>query len=417
MKINEIFTPGKFPTWTFIDDHLIEKSQQLNDILDDGAMLISISGPSKSGKTVFVENILGKERLIQVTGAGVTKPEDLWLRVFSIIGTPIPGITTSITSKAGTLGGKASGSAGIIVAKGAAEISASGTYTSTSSQAESTPVDYLSKLISELKDTDFVVFIDDFHYIQSDVQNQLARQIKEAIRHGVKFICASVPYHSDDVIRSNPDLRGRIFSIDFEYWGEDVLKKIAFKGFTKANINYRQPFIDRLVAESAGSPQLMQYLCLNTCYELSVRTIPEECVDLLNSDELFEKICKRTVLSTDYSSIVDLMIEGPKTRGSDRKFYQSIYEWQGDVYKLLLKAISLDPPQLNFRYQPLVDRINSICIGDSPSGSSITSACFHSTSIANNTATDNIVEWDGEHDVFDIRDPYLLFFLRWSESI
>lgn len=161
----------------------------------------------------------------------------------------------------------------------------------------------------------------------------------------------------------------------------------------------------------------MQYLCLNTCYELNVRTISEDSVDLLNNDELFEKTCKRTVLSTDYSSIVDLMIEGPKTRGSDRKFYQSTFAWQGDVYKILLKAISLDPPQLNFRYQPLVDRITSICIGDSPSGSSITSACFHSTSIANNAAADNIVEWDGEHDVFDIRDPYLLFFLRWSESI
>jgi len=245
----------------------------------------------------------------------------------------------------------------------------------------------------------------------------LAKQIKEAIRQGVKFICASVPYHSDDVIRSNPDLRGRIFSIDFDYWGEEVLKKIAYKGFNELHIAYRNPMVIELVAESAGSPQLMQYLCLNACYEMGVRETPEKPIDFLHDKGLLEAICKRTVLSTDYSSVVDKMIEGPKTRGSDRKIHISRFGWQGEVYKLLIKALSLNPPQLNFRYQTLVDRISSICNGDSPSGSSITSACYHATNIANDSAGDNIVEWDSENDVFDIRDPYFLFYIRWSEII
>jgi hypothetical protein len=53
-KASQIFTPGSFPTHTFVEDHLTEKRQQLLDTLDAGAMLVSISGPSKSGKTVFV---------------------------------------------------------------------------------------------------------------------------------------------------------------------------------------------------------------------------------------------------------------------------------------------------------------------------------------------------------------------------
>ncbi|WP_146054340.1 MULTISPECIES: hypothetical protein [Aeromonas] len=59
MKATEVFTPGKFPQWTFVSDHLEEKGQQLQDVLESGSMLISISGPSKSGKTVFVEQVLG----------------------------------------------------------------------------------------------------------------------------------------------------------------------------------------------------------------------------------------------------------------------------------------------------------------------------------------------------------------------
>lgn len=415
MKIKDIFTPGRFPTLTYIDDHLKVKEQQLLDTLDDGSMLVSISGPSKSGKTVFVEKVLGKDSLIQVTGAGVRDPAGLWMRVFDIIGTPIQKTTTSGSGKSGTIQGKAAAEGGIIVAKAKGEVSVAATLSSQNSETDTHSIDFLQLLIRELAGSDFVIFIDDFHYVERRAQTLIAQQIKEAIRQGVKFICASVPYHSDDVIRSNPDLRGRFFSIDFDYWGDEVLKKIAYKGLELANVVYKEDLVNRLCEEAAGSPQLMQYLCLNACYEKGIREKPADAVDMIYEQGFLESICRRTVASTDYSSIAEKMLEGPKTRGSDRKSYISKYDWQGDVYRLLLKAISLDPPCLTFRYQPLVDRIVSLCTGESPSGSSITSACYHTANIANDSADNNIVEWDGDNDVLDIRDPYLLFYLRWSE--
>ncbi|MBV8047206.1 MAG: hypothetical protein JO171_08645 [Paludibacterium sp.] len=60
MKANQVFTPGKEPSITYIDDHLIERARMLHDALDAGAAVISLSGPSKSGKTVFVEKMLEK---------------------------------------------------------------------------------------------------------------------------------------------------------------------------------------------------------------------------------------------------------------------------------------------------------------------------------------------------------------------
>lgn len=123
----------------------------------------------------------------------------------------------------------------------------------------------------EIANTDYVIFIDDFHYIAKEAQAELSRQIKDAIANGCKFICASVPYHSDDVLRGNSDLRGRIFNIDFDYWDESTLKIIAQKGFKLLNIDASDEVISELVKESAGSPQLMQYLCLNSCFEMNVR--------------------------------------------------------------------------------------------------------------------------------------------------
>lgn len=415
MRASEVFTPGKFPIHTFVDDHLQEKKEQLLDTLEAGAMLISISGPSKSGKTVFIEESLGRSNLIQITGAGVNQPSDLWMRVFDLIGTELPESIVRLASNGSTVGGKGIVEGNALIVKGRGEVSISKTDTETETKSSALSSDCLQLLIRELSGTDLVVFIDDFHYIPQPVQVELAQQIKEAIRNNVKFVCASVPYHSDDVIRSNPDLRGRVFSIDFEYWGAATLKKIAFKGFEQLGIEYEATAVDELVSEAAGSPQLMQYLCLNSCFELGVREKTDNAVELKNDVKFHENTCRRTVQSTDYGSVVELMKEGPKTRGSNRNVYQTKFGWNGDVYRLLVKALAVDPPKLTFRYNALNERIIEVCLFEGPSGSSITSACAHSAKIVNDAAGSKIVEWDGEHDVFDIRDPYFLFYLRWSD--
>ncbi|KMU52762.1 hypothetical protein AB868_03518 [Serratia marcescens] len=413
MKATEVFTPTGYPKHTLIEDHLLEKRQQLLDALDMGTTLISISGPSKSGKTVFIQRVLGKQNLIEVTGAGVKKVEDLWLRVFDILGTPISQSQskTKTTSITGT--GKANGQVNVLAAKGSVEGSLTGGYASANQISENFSIDYLQLLKAEVAGTDFVIFIDDFHYIDKDIQSELAKQIKDAIASGCKFICASVPYHSDDVIRGNADLRGRILSIDFNYWDEKTLSLIALKGFELLNIEPDPQVLSKLIAESAGSPQLMQYLCLNSCFEINSRVKGQNKTHYPNDSDLLEKVCKRTLLSADYSSIVDKMREGPKVRGSDRKSYISIEGWQGDVYVFLLRAIALNPPTLTFRYADLVSRMASMCNGESPSGSSITSACQHASAIANSSANNSVIEWDQDNDVLDIRDPYLLFYLRW----
>jgi hypothetical protein len=217
MKASEVFTPGRFPAHTFVDEHLADKKQQLLDTLDAGAMLISISGPSKSGKTVFVEESLGRDNLVQITGAGVSSPVDLWMRVFDMIGTNLPKSITSTVGSSTKGGGSVRVEANAIITKGAGTASIEHLESTSDAVTASIAADCLNLLIKELGGSDLVLFIDDFHYIPIQIQQEVARQIKEAIRNNVRFICASVPYHADDVIRGNPDLRGRVFSIDFQY--------------------------------------------------------------------------------------------------------------------------------------------------------------------------------------------------------
>lgn len=301
MKTTDVFTPGKFPTVTFIKSHLEEKTRHLKDALKAGGLVVSLSGPSKSGKTVFIEDSIGKDSLIHVTGAGVDHVSKLWMRVFDIIGTSVE--VAEIAGKSSSVGLESTigGDVGFFV-KGKAEVKASGTLQRNEGRQEVKAVDHLQLFIRDVKDSGFVLFIDDFHYVADNVKNQLAEEIKEAVRHGLNIVCASVPYHSDDVLRANKDLRGRIIILDFDYWDPPLLREIAQLGFAELMLDVADDLINRLAAEAAGSPQLMQALCLNLCFELGIYESNLKIFKVDNSTELFRKVCRRTALMTDYST-------------------------------------------------------------------------------------------------------------------
>lgn len=74
-----------------------------------------------------------------------------------------------------------------------------------------------------------VLVLDDFHYASADMQYDIACQLKEVIRRGFKAVVISLPYRSDDAIRLNPDLTGRISVIEVEPWKKEELRKSRMK--------------------------------------------------------------------------------------------------------------------------------------------------------------------------------------------
>lgn len=201
-----MFTPNALPNVTFVEEHLQRKKKMLLQNLEQGGAVIAISGPSKSGKTVFVETTLGHNNLIQVSGANIGSPEELWRRVFSVIGTPIPA----------------------------------------------------TKAVGKFEQTAVTGSVEG----TKPVQEEIATVIKEAVREGLRFVLAAVLYHADDVVIANSDLRGRMLKLHLDYWEEAELTKIAEKGFAALNVTVTPATVSAFAIEAAGSPQLMQSLCL-----------------------------------------------------------------------------------------------------------------------------------------------------------
>ena len=277
----------------------------------------------------------------------------------------------------------------------------------------------MEQVIREIANSSFVLFLDDFHYMPPDVQAAVARQIKEAARRGVKICTASVPHRSDDVVRSNPELRGRIRAVDTKPWSEDELLKIGKIGFPILGYDVPEATLRKLAREAFTSPQLMQAICLQACFSVGISDSLDEVIARDFTPAEIRATLQETATRTDFGSLIRLMHEGPKTRGTERKDYDLEDQSRGDVYRALLLAIKRDPAAMSLPWNNLSRRVQAVCRPDSPQASSLSTACAQIARIAKDMYPgQRIVDWDGEpNNLLSIEDPYFLFYLRWSDKL
>jgi hypothetical protein len=365
---------------------------------------------------VLVEKVVGFEDLITITGAGISSPDEIWSRVLDWMKVPSSTEVSSSTSGSVSIDGKAKANVAIpLIGKAEAEGGGSAEVGHERGKAATFERGGLAQVVHEIANSDYVLLVDDFHYMPRDVQAETAKSLKEAVRLGIKVCTAAVVHRGDDLVRANPELRGRVRAIDLEYWKPGELHKIATAGFGALNADVTEQLIDELVGEAAGSPQLMQLLCLQSCFVLDLRVQPTLHRKIEVSTEQRRAILEQTSSNTDFRSLIDVLDAGPKTRGQERKVYSFNDGSSGDVYRAVLKAVAHDPPRLSFAYSELLTRVAEVCVAEPPIGSSIISTCLHMSRLAQEKfPRERAIDWDEQKQILDIPDPYLLFYLRWS---
>lgn len=418
LSAHDVFTPGAFPEHTYVARGEEDLEEKLRFALRTKGQIVSLSGPSKSGKTVLVEKVVGKDALVPVVGAGVREPEQIWTRVLDWMDLPIEraGNAVSTLQTSARAGAKAAGSAVVVSGEATGHLQTG--MTKVTGTAEKKVRRGLEQVVDEVGGSDFVVLVDDFHYMPRDVQVEVAKQLKEAARRDVRIVTAAVPHRADDVVRANPELRGRVTAVDVPYWDTADLVRIAEAGFSALNVEISPASAERLARESAGSPQLMQALCLYACFVLGTteRLPTRTAKTLTNADHT--KVCKLTSTVCDFRSLVEVLDSGPRTRGAERRTYRFQDGTNGDVYRVVLRAIAAEPLALSFSYDELVERVRAVCEGEAPPGSSIASAITHMEKLAiDQLPTHRVIEWDEGKQILHIPDPYFLFYLRWSERM
>lgn len=391
LKAEDVFRPGAFPEYTYISRKSavsdLPYEFRLMQALKVSGFLTSLVGPSKMGKTILCEKVVGFENIVEVSGADFSMETDFWKLVAAKAGLAYEG--QFLSEK--------------MIADTSDKYSKKETYSLTK-----------DKIIEYYRNENLVLVIDDFHYAPEKKRMQIAQQLKDAIRRGFKAIVVSLPHRADEAVRRNADLSGRLSMINMESWEVNDLKEIAKVGFAKLNIQIEDAIAEQIAVESLSSPQLMQYICLNICTILEMSGNHEKCV----KQDILQTAYRYTTANFEYGDVVALMQKGPHMRGKSRNRFRADNGQEYDLYELIVKSIAENPPIMKLEFEDVRARIDSLIAKD----------CKKPTPQAIKESLAKLQELlDGREDIFKvldwkegvlyILDPLFLFYLRWGGGL
>lgn len=397
---DDVFVAGGQPTVTYVEREELHIERQLARAIAAPSQIVSLSGPTKSGKTVLCKRILGERQYVWVDGGQILDGDSFWKKVCDELSIP-----DSIDSGRQSEDADKVGLNIAILSVGGSRLDRTSTVAH--------KVSGINDAIREMISRKIILVIDDFHYINADVRVEIARNIKGAVFNGLKVVLLSVTHRIFDAIKAEPELTGRFLSVALPPWSVADLTEIARRGFSALKVRYDSEFIEYISSEAQENPFLMQKFCWEICYDLGVETVGPLCrlTELHNSydtNDLFIRIAKDAGLP-----IYQQLVAGPQSRKKREKRPLKT-GGQADIYEATLMAIAQTGPIAAIKYETLRSAIAEILADKIPQKHEITSALKHLVKISLEAGLGSAIDWDEEKREVNIADPYLRFYLRWQ---
>jgi len=114
-----------------------------------------------------------------------------------------------------------------------------------------------------IKASDRKVVIEDFHYLTTNAQRELAHDLKAMWDYGVYIVIVGVWIRRNYLTYLNPDLAGRITEVSV-YWNDDDLRAVVRKGCSALNVAISPKIVAGIISDSFGNVGLLQTLALGT---------------------------------------------------------------------------------------------------------------------------------------------------------
>lgn len=438
---SDVFNPGQFPTYTYRPRAAEE--QAITKWWDDRGQILVVNGPSKTGKTVLVQKLLGQHNPIWIDGHGLTSADTLWARVADQLGLFTAVERGSVDGDQGTAVLEAQvGLGSSHLKQGAAYSKKIETDTRVSVER---PVE--SVVREAILATERPLVIDDIHFVPRRAQEEIIKALKplvsgSATAKGRRVVFISIGNRVINVLTNLTDMRGRMLPLPVAYWDVDDLATIAHDGFAKLHVVDPEGGLARKLAEqSFGSPQLMQQLCRELCAgePNRVREAASEVTELQEPGDW--KSFFQAQLLQDIKGWVTKLAKGPETRGSDRNSVPLKDGRSVDGYQMVLIAVASTGPKLELSKDELRIAMGNI-VDKTPPPRTVPTAIIQNMSLIAATKLlekipslqalrkeveagydpysqadlQPVLEYrdTGATSVFLITDPFFAFYLAWG---
>jgi hypothetical protein len=412
VRSSDVFIAGGFPKITYISRDEYQLESTIVDYLDARHKLLSISGSTKSGKTVLVVKILPKQSSFWIPGGLVEDLNSFWGIVLEKTGGYTSISDTTSENKNISSGRVMTGSikpAGI-----GADINSqfSESNQNESSQTLSRTIHSASSAINQLVHHKLPLVIDDFHYIHPSTQKLIIRSLKEPIFDGLPVILITVPHRASDVIRVEKEMTGRVKQLPIPAWKTNELEKIAELGFKVLNVQCTPEIIGKMAKESFDSPHLMQEFCLALCKANGIHETQSSLIQLQEPEDWPSFF--RNMDSNISKVAFERLARGPRQR-ADRIKRTLINGETCDIYNAVLLAIAWTGPKTTLSYEDIRTGLRKVLMNDAvPQGNEITRILEMMSKIAKAIEGEPVVDWDPDTAYLHISDPFFAYYLKWG---
>lgn len=399
MNRDEVFVAGGQPTVTYVDRQEQHVERLLARAIAAPNQIVSLSGPSKTGKTVLCRKVLERREFIWVDGGKITSANGLWDFVCSEFNVPHEYQITDLNQEEVSVGL-------------AAILTANGSQLKAETLTEVHKIDTMTSAIETMRDRKITLVIDDFHYLEQDVRTEVMRNVKGAVFSGLKVVLLSVTHRVFDAIKAENELTGRITSVTLPEWEADDLRKIPVIGLKALGAICPPPLLEVLCEECQNNPFLLQKFCWELCFDSDIdeaRALRRYTIDeSYDSKAMFVRIAKDAGLP-----IYQKLSAGPQSR-KVRAGRPLKSGGEADIYQATLQAIAETGPKQTITYDELRSSLNDILSDNVPQKHEVTSALKHLTKISREIGAESAIDWDEDSREVTIADPYLRFYLRWQ---
>jgi hypothetical protein len=370
--------------------------------------LVTVTGHTKSGKTVLTRRIFAPSNSIWIDGGTVATEEDFWSIVVETLQIFQESTTHSTESSNSTVHGKGSTEVNFLVTKGQGEIGAKQQVGHSSSTANIRRISSRIAALNGLRACHVPLVIDDFHYLPKELQGTIVRALKPLIFDGLPVVVIAIPHRRYDAIKVEKEMTGRILPLSIPVWSEEELIFIPEKGFSLIQQRIEPGLNEKLAQEAIGSPHLIQEFCRAIAKTGQNSPSPFYISQL---DDIFKGVAE-----TIGRPIFEKLARGPRQR-TDRVRRLLKDGREVDIYQLVLHGLAqLKPGLITLEYEDLRAGIRDVSGGQIPQLQEVARVLKHMATIA---ATDRsstpVIDFEESEKRLHITDPFFAFYLRWGD--
>lgn len=414
MRYEDIFVPGGFPQHTYNPRGELRLEERLAESKNNLCKLVTVTGQTKSGKTVLARRVFPPEEAIWVDGGTVSTEDDFWGSVIDQLDLFQSSESTSSKDVATKLGAKGTAGANFLVAKGSGEVGAEIGNSRGTSVTRSQTLSSRVVALRGLRKSKIPLLVDDFHYIPRELQGGIIRALKPLIFDGLPVAIIAIPHRRYDALKVEKEMTGRIAPIEIQTWSESELSFIPITGFGLLNFTVPDELSERLALEAIGSPHLVQDFCRTICRQNHIEYRSERTILTIRADELQSVF--GDVAETIGRPIFEKLARGPRPR-TDR-VQRSLKDGKVvDIYELVLHALAhIRPGLVSLEYEDLRTAIREVSASQIPQLHEVARVLKHMATIAaSDQSSTPVIDFEEEEKKLHITDPFFAFYLRWGD--